>query len=339
MTTAAFPEPIFRGSRLLVTGGAGFIGSHLVDALLERGARVRVLDNLTTGRIDNLERRLSQIEFIEGDIRDKETCSRGCRDVALVFHLAAVGSVPRSMEDPATTIEINVGGTANVLAAAREAGVRRIVFASSSSVYGDSDRLPKREGEEGRPLSPYALSKVMDEQLAAVFSRCFGLETIGLRYFNVHGPRQDPDGPYAAVIPRFFAACIAGQAPVIYGDGEQTRDFTFVSDAVAANLLAAGAPLNSSACALNVGGGEATTINQLAAMIRELVGGHLPPSHSAARPGDVTHSAADLTLSRTRIGYSPEVELSAGLARSHQYYLDRMKEQGWTRGTSRECNV
>ena len=196
----------------LVTGGAGFIGSHLVDALLAAGGAVRVLDDLSSGRRENLVQAAGAIEFVEGDIRDLAAVRRACDGVNRVFHLAAVGSVPRSMKDPAHTLSVNVGGTANVFAAARDAGVRRVVYSSSSSVYGDSETLPKREGEEGRPLSPYALSKRVNEELADVFARCYGMELVGLRYFNVFGPRQDPEGPYAAVVPRFFKACLRGEA-------------------------------------------------------------------------------------------------------------------------------
>ncbi|MFP5287555.1 MAG: NAD-dependent epimerase/dehydratase family protein, partial [Thermoanaerobaculia bacterium] len=238
--------PDLQGVSVLVTGGAGFIGSHLVDALVARGARVRVLDDLSTGRRENLQ----DAELIEGDIRNPEICRAACEGVEYVFHQAALGSVPRSLIDPGASIAVNVTGTANVFAAAREA--RRVIYASSSSVYGDGETVVKREGEEGRPLSPYAASKAMGEELAEVFGRCYGQELIGLRYFNVYGPRQSPDGPYAAVVPRLFQACREGEAPVIHGDGEQSRDFTWVGDAVLANLLAAGAPPEACGRAYNV---------------------------------------------------------------------------------------
>jgi nucleoside-diphosphate-sugar epimerase len=310
--------PDLRGQLALVTGAAGFIGSHLVDALLERGARVRTLDNLVTGKRDNLAHCLDRIEFVQGDIRDKEACRRVCRDVAIVFHEAALGSVPRSMADPATTIEVNVAGTANVFAAAREAGVRRVIYASSSSVYGDSDRLPKREGEEGKPLSPYASSKLMNEELAAVFGRCYGTELIGLRYFNVYGPRQDPLGPYAAVVPRFFKAYLSGEAPVIFGDGEQSRDFTFVTDAVAANLLAAGAGREAGGRSYNIAGGCRTTVNELARLIRDALGGGPEPRYEPERPGDVKHSWAALELARTNLGFVPVFDLPTGIAQCRE---------------------
>ncbi|MGD2114178.1 MAG: NAD-dependent epimerase/dehydratase family protein [Acidobacteriota bacterium] len=303
-------------SPALVTGGAGFIGSHLVDALLERGARVRVLDDFSTGRRKNLAGVLERIELIEGDLRDPEVCRRAAEGVDTVFHQAALGSVPRSMKDPATTVAVNVAGTANLFAAARDAAVRRIVYASSSSVYGDSTALPKREGEEGRPLSPYALSKAMNEELAAVFADCFRMELVGLRYFNVFGPRQNPAGPYAAVIPRFFAACRAGEAPAIHGDGEQSRDFTYVDDAVRANLFAAAAPATACGRAYNVAGGRRATINRIAATVRALVGDCPEPVHGPPRPGDVRHSAADLTAAREALGYVPEVSLGEGLERT-----------------------
>ncbi|MGV8040820.1 MAG: SDR family oxidoreductase [Thermoanaerobaculaceae bacterium] len=339
------------GAPVLVTGGSGFIGSHLVDGLIERGARVVVLDNLATGRLGNLRNLLGEaatasagssapmprvvagerVTLLVGDIRDAATCRAACGletvdgvqlpRPAVVFHQAALGSVPRSMKDPATSLAVNVSGTANVFAAARDAGVERVVYASSSSVYGDSTRLPKREGEEGRPLSPYAVSKVMDEELAEIFGRCFGMQIVGLRYFNVFGPRQDPNGPYAAVIPRFFAAATRSQAPVIYGDGEQSRDFTFVGNVVEANLLAAGAPAQACGRAYNVAAGARTSVNELAARVAEACGGAPAPVHEPPRPGDVRDSLADLTLVRQALGYEPRVDLAEGLRRTAAEYL------------------
>ena len=335
----------------LVTGGAGFIGSHLVDALVEAGARVVVLDNLATGRLDNLRHLLGEVAtarteagvsqpqviagervtVLVGDIRAATTCRAACGlepiagielpRPAVVYHQAALGSVPRSMEDPATSLAVNVSGTANVFAAARDAGVGRVVFASSSSVYGDSLRLPKREGEEGRPLSPYALSKTMAEELADIFTRCFGMQIVGLRYFNVFGPRQDPAGPYAAVIPRFFAAATRGRAPVIYGDGGQSRDFTFVENVVEANLLAAGAPRAACGRSYNVAAGVRTSVNELAARIAAVCGGAPTPVYAPPRPGDVRDSLADLTRVREALGYAPRVGLDEGLRRTAGEYL------------------
>lgn len=304
---------------VLVTGGAGFIGGHLVEALLAQGARVRVLDDLSTGSLDNLAPVLDRIDFVRGDLRDAETCRSACAEMRFVFHQGALGSVPRSMKDPATTFAVNAGGTANLFTAARDAQVARVVWASSSSVYGDSDRLPKREGEEGRPLSPYALSKVMGEELMEVFGRCFGMEIIGLRYFNVYGPRQTPEGPYAAVIPRFFAALLAGEAPQIHGDGEQSRDFTYVRDAVEANLRAATAPAEACGRAYNVAPGTRTTVNELAAEIRRLVGGP-EPVHGPPRPGDVRHSLADATAARERLGFEARTTLAKGLSAARSWY-------------------
>jgi UDP-N-acetylglucosamine 4-epimerase len=314
------PIPDLHGQRVLVTGAAGFIGSHLVDALVARGAVVRALDNLANGRRGNVAHHFGEIEFLEGDIQNFETCRRACQGVTFVFHEAALGSVPRSLAEPAMTLAVNVTGTANVFSAARDESVRRVIFASSSSVYGDSEALPKREGEEGRPLSPYALSKRMNEEVADLFSRCFRMELIGLRYFNVYGPRQDPEGPYAAVIPRFFKASFAGEAPVIYGDGEQSRDFTFISDAVNANLLAAGAAAGSCGKAYNVGGGRRTTINDLARSVRDAVGRAPEPRYEPTRPGDVRHSIADGALSKRGLGYEPAVGLSEGLERTSRTY-------------------
>ncbi len=304
----------FDGQTTLVTGGAGFIGSHLVDALVARGATVRVLDNLATGLRENLEGTAKEIELIEGDIRDLATCQRAAAGVDVVFHQAALGSVPRSLDDPSTSVAVNVAGTTNMLHAARDGGARRFVYASSSSVFGDSTTLPKREGEEGEVLSPYALSKRMDEELAALFGRCFGLQTVGLRYFNIYGPRQRPDGPYAAVIPRFFAACQAGEPPTIHGDGEQSRDFTFVGDAVMANLLAATADADATGRAYNIGAAGQTTVRTLAQMIIEAVGVDVKPSFVEPRAGDVRHSNADTSRAAAALGYRATTPLVDGLA-------------------------
>lgn len=317
------PIPELAGASVLVTGGAGFIGSHLVRRLVELGARVRVLDDLSSGSRENLAELGASIELLVGDLRDSEACRRACAGVRFVFHQAARGSVPRSLADPATTIDINVTGTARLFAAARDAGVERVVYASSSSVYGDSDRMPRKEGREGRPLSPYALSKWMNEELAETFGRCFGLELVGLRYFNIFGPRQNPDGPYAAVVPRFFAAYLAGRAPVIYGDGLQSRDFTFVGDAVRANLLAAGAPREAMGRAYNVGAGGTTSVLELARIIRELCGGGPDPLHEAPRAGDVLLSLADLDDARAALGYSSSIDMADGLAETAPWYRSR----------------
>lgn len=321
------PQPPLAGTPVLVTGGAGFIGSHLVEALVREGALVRVLDDLATGSLENLAPVSEAIDFVEGDIRDLATCRQACQGVHLVFHQAALGSVPRSLADPATTFAVNVAGTANVFSAARDAGCERLVYASSSSVYGDSERLPKREGEEGEPLSPYALSKAMNEQTARVFSRCFRLESVGLRYFNVYGPRQDPEGPYAAVIPRMFRACVAGEPVTIHGDGEQSRDFTFVADAVAANLLAAGASPAATGRAYNVAAGRRTTVNRLAELIGELAGSGADPVHGPPRPGDVRHSQADPETARRELGLSCRVDLEAGLSVTAEHYLGQSARQ------------
>ncbi len=308
------------GALVLVTGGAGFIGSHLVDTLVLRGARVRVLDDLSNGHLSNLSDAGADVEFVEGDIRDLEVCRRACEGASLVFHEAARGSVPRSMKDPAGTLSVNALGTVNVFTAARDAGVRRVVYASSSSVYGDSSALPKREGEEGRVLSPYALSKRMNEETAEAWVRYFGMQIVGLRYFNVFGPRQDPAGPYAAVIPRFFSACLRGEAPVIYGDGLQSRDFTFVGDAVAANLAAAAAPDSVSGKAYNVAGGAAITVRDLAEAVRKAAGRGVDPVFEPERPGDVRHSLADLSRSRAELGFEPVFSVEDGLRRAAEWY-------------------
>ncbi len=303
-----------------MTGGAGFIGSHLVDRLLGLGAHVTVLDNLATGRSENLDHCIDRIEWIEGDIRDLDICQKALSDRRYVFHQAALGSVPRSVSDPSTSLAVNAQGTANILTAARDRGVERVVYASSSSVYGDSEALPKQEGQDGRALSPYALSKKIGEELSDVYFRCYGLESVGLRYFNIYGPRQDPEGAYAAVIPRFFKAFLSNRSPTIYGDGEQSRDFTHVSDAVTANLLALTCPHESCGRAYNVAAGARTTVNMLADSISTLVGSDLQPSHQDPRAGDVRHSLAELSQVNAAFGYEPTKTLEQGLATCLDYY-------------------
>jgi UDP-N-acetylglucosamine/UDP-N-acetylgalactosamine 4-epimerase len=267
----------------LVTGGAGFIGSHIVDELLSRGERVRVLDNFATGKKENLAHCLDHIEMIEGDIRDLDTCRRACDGIEFVLHQAALGSVPRSIEDPLTTHEVNITGTVKMLLAARDAGAKRFVYAASSSTYGDHPGLPKVEDRIGNPLSPYAVTKYADELYAQVFGRCYGVETLGLRYFNVFGPRQDPYSQYAAVIPLFVSALMRGKAPTINGDGEQTRDFTYVANAVRANLLACTAPAEAVGEVFNVACGERTSLLQVYAELQRLLGTEIRPVHGPPR--------------------------------------------------------
>ncbi len=308
----------------LVTGGAGFIGSHLVDALLEAGAGVRVLDNFATGKRENLEPCWDRIELIEDDIRDLAACRKACAGVDFVLHQAALGSVPRSVDDPLTSHEVNVTGTLKMLLAARDAQVKRFVYAASSSTYGDHPGLPKVEERIGAPLSPYAVTKYADELYAAVFGRCYGLETVGLRYFNVFGPHQDPHSQYAAVIPLFVSALLKGRAPTIHGDGEQTRDFTFVANAVAANLKAAIAPPAAVGEVFNIACGERTSLNRLYRRLQELLGTAIPPIHGPDRPGDVRDSLADIGKAGRLLGYSGEVKLDAGLERSIAWYRENL---------------
>lgn len=302
-----------QGRKVLVTGGAGFIGSHLVDRLVQEGAQVRVLDNLATGNIGNLRQSLSRIEFREGDIRNAETCAQVCDGVDLVSHQAALGSVPRSMKDPGTTVAVNVSGTANIFQAARDAGISKVVYASSSSVYGDHPALPKIEGREGDPLSPYALSKVMVEQLAQTYSRCFNMNFVGLRYFNIYGPRQSSQGPYAAVIPRFLQALVDGEAPIIYGDGLQSRDFTFVDDAVEANLQAL--RYGGSTDVFNIAGGLQTSIIQILTFLQAHLKVSNPPQFMEKREGDVLHSLAYVDHAGEQLGFLAEVSMEIGLVK------------------------
>ncbi len=317
----------------LVTGGAGFIGSNLVERLLSLGQKVVVLDNLATGHQRNLDQVLAavgedgraRLQFITGDIRELDTCRRACEGVDRVLHQAALGSVPRSLKDPLTSHAVNVDGTLNMLLAARDAGVRRFVYASSSSVYGDHPGLPKVEDRIGKPLSPYAVTKRVDELYAQNFADAYGLETIGLRYFNVFGRRQDPNGPYAAVIPRWISALLAAQPTVIFGDGETSRDFCYVDNVVQANLLAACAPPKSEAVGgiFNIAYGARTTLTELHGLLRERlpVKDAAPPDYQPFRPGDVRHSLAETAKAQTLLGYAPTHSVAQGLDETMEWYV------------------
>lgn len=309
--------------RVLVTGGGGFIGSNLVEALLARGDEVLVLDNFATGRRENLARAPEwaaagggRYRLLEGDIRDEATVKRAIAGREVVLHQAAIPSVARSVEDPMTSHTVNVDGTLTLLLAARDAGVRRFVMASSSSLYGESETLPKVETMAPDPISPYGLDKLAGETYCRLFTRLYGLPTVSLRYFNVFGPRQNPRSEYAAVVPRFIEAALKGEQPTIYGDGQQTRDFTFVENVVAANLLSAEAAEEACGQAYNVACGERISLLDLAAAINRLTGSQVGPRHAPPRAGDIRHSLADISKAERALGYRPAVDLEAGLART-----------------------
>lgn len=299
----------------LVTGGAGFIGSHLVRSLLDQGKGVRVLDNFATGHRHNLASIKTDLEVIEGDLRDADVCLRACRGIDTIFHLGALGSVPRSIDDPLTSNAVNVVGTLNILMAARDAGVKRVVFSSSSSVYGDTPTLPKHEGMRLSPRSPYAVTKLAGEEYCRAFYLTYGLEVVALRYFNVFGPRQDPNSAYAAAIPRFLKAISSGERPLIFGDGQQSRDFTYVANVVEANLLAAQAQA-APGHVINVACGQQLTIEQVVFGIATLLGVSCEPEYRPVRAGDVQHSRADISLAESLTGYKPLVLFDEGLKRT-----------------------
>ncbi len=324
--------------RWLVTGGAGFIGSHLVESLLALGQHVCVLDNFATGsraNLDDVRARVgagaARLTVQEGDVADPAACASACHGVELVLHQAALGSVPRSLADPRATHRANVDGFVEMALAAKAAGVARFVYASSSSVYGDHPELPKAEARIGRPLSPYAASKLIDEVYAQAYQASFGLETVGLRYFNVFGPRQDPSGPYAAVIPRWVAALLAGEPCVINGDGETSRDFCSVHNAVQANLLAALAPSSATGAVYNVAFGARTTLVELFGLLKDGLAKERPevagvqPVFGPFRPGDVRHSLADITGARNALGYAPSHDVRAGLDHALPWYVARAR--------------
>ena len=307
--------------KVVVTGGAGFIGSHLIERLVEQGYQVIALDDLSTGKMENIRELLRNdiVEFIRGSVTDLELLKGLFKGASYVFHLAALPSVPRSLENPLDCHQVNVTGTLNVLLAARGNGVRKVVYASSSSVYGDTPTLPKEEGMFPHPLSPYAAAKLAGEYYCQVFNEAYKLPTVCLRYFNVYGPRQDANSQYAAVIPRFIKKVYEGTSTIIFGDGEQTRDFTFVKDAVEATFLAAESNARG---VFNVAGGQSITINKLAELIIKLVGNKVEPIHQEPRPGDVRHSLADISRARA-FGYEPKCSLEAGLGEMIRRSNDR----------------
>jgi UDP-N-acetylglucosamine 4-epimerase len=323
-----------KNSRVLVTGGAGFIGSALIETLLAHDNEVVCLDNLATGKRENMSgfNGNTNFRFIEGDIRSLADCAKATDGIEYVFHEAALGSVPRSVKDPITSNEVNVSGFLNIIVAARDAGVKRFVYASSSSVYGDHPALPKFEENTGNPLSPYAVTKKLNELYAKVFGELYGMETLGLRYFNVFGRRQDPDGQYAAVIPRFVKSLIQHQSPVIFGDGSQTRDFTYIENVVQANLRAAVAT-NTEAynTAYNVAFGDRVTLNELYTLLRDGLAKFDPaiagidPVYTDPRQGDIPHSLASIAKSSRLLGYDPQFNLRQGLEHSIKWYWEHLK--------------
>jgi UDP-glucose 4-epimerase len=308
--------------KVLVTGGAGFIGSNLVDELLARGVAVRVLDNFSTGLRHNLAAIEGDVELVEGDLRSYERVHHAVRGCEVVFHEGALPSVPRSVQDPLTTSEINVGGTLNVLLNARDEGVRRVVFASSSSIYGDAPGFPRTETAAPQPVAPYAVSKLAAEQYCRVFATVYGLETVSLRLFNVFGRHQDPASQYSAVIPRFIAAMQAGRAPTIYGSGEQLRDFTHIDNVVAANLLAMDAP-DVAGGVFNIGCGTPNSLNTLVEVLNRLLGTVIQATHTTPRPGDVERSWADISLAERHLGYTPRVDFEHGVRLTLESFEER----------------
>jgi UDP-N-acetylglucosamine/UDP-N-acetyl-alpha-D-glucosaminouronate 4-epimerase len=312
--------------KLLVTGGAGFIGSHLVRGLLARGDSVRVFDDFSSGKRENLVDIQQDVEVIEGDVRDAARARAACEGIEGILHEAAIGSVPLSIEDPRKTHDVNLNGTIHLLIAARDLGIQRFVFASSSSVYGDRPEPVKREDLPLAPCSPYAVSKLAAEAYTLVFSHVYGVQAVALRYFNVYGPRQDPSSMYAAVVPRFVTSLLQGEPPTIFGDGGQTRDFTYVEDVVRANLLALECPPESCGKAYNIACGQATSINELFRSLREEVGGKaekLKPQHAPVQKGDVRDSLASIDAARDGLGFVPTVGIDEGLRLTVEWYRSR----------------
>jgi len=328
--------------RIFVTGGAGFIGSNIVEGLLanKNVEHVRVLDNLATGSTSNIDEFYAspKFEFIQADIRDYSACLQACDGIDLITHQAALGSVPRSINDPLTTNEVNITGTLNVFTAAKEKKVKRIIYAASSSTYGDHPALPKVEDKIGRPLSPYAVTKYVNELYADVFARTYKMEFIGLRYFNVFGPKQNPNGPYAAVIPLFIDSLLNGQSPVINGDGKNSRDFTFVANVVQANLLSLFTENKKAVNQVyNTGFGQQTSLLQLVQYLKKIIGSGIEPMHIPERVGDVKHSLADISKAKSLLGYDPVVSVEEGLRQTCEWYKlknEHQKIQGINQGSS-----
>jgi UDP-glucose 4-epimerase len=308
-------------SKVLVTGGAGFIGSNLTEALLKQGHRVRVLDDFSTGKRENLlyDETYPSLEMVEGDIRDLAVCQKAMKGIEHVFHQAALPSVQRSVEDPLGSNAVNAGGTLNILFAAREETVKRVIYASSSSIYGDTPTLPKLEEMPANPLSPYALQKYIGEQYCRLFYQLYGLETVSLRYFNIFGPKQDPASVYSSVIPRFIDALLKGHPPLIFGDGEQSRDFTYIDNVVRANLLAMSAE-HLQGEAINIACGKRVSLNQLLNILKEIVGSKVSPVHEEPRKGDVKHSLADINKGKRLLNYDPQVGIEMGLKKTVEFF-------------------
>lgn len=313
-------------AKYLVTGGAGFIGSNLVRYVLKKGGQVVVLDNLATGKKENLAEVMGDINYIEGDIRDYDTCVKAMKGCNAVFHLAALGSVPRSVKEPLTSHEVNVNGTVNILEAARALGVKRISFSASSSAYGDQKVSPKVETMAPAPISPYAANKLACEGYMQAYAAAYGMETVSLRYFNVFGPRQDPNGAYAAVIPAFVSHILHNEAPTVYGDGEQTRDFCYIENVCLANWLAVtvdGKLCNGSP--INIACNQSTSLNQILGKLKQLLGSDIKAKYTETRAGDVKHSLADISKAREVLGYTPQVLFEKGLEIAIDWYKENLK--------------
>jgi nucleoside-diphosphate-sugar epimerase len=308
-------------NKYLVTGGAGFIGSHIAGELVRKGHAVRIIDNFSTGKRENISSFLDEIELVEADIREFKACRKVVEGMDFVLHQAALTSVPFSIEDPLLTNEVNITGTLNLLLASRNANVQRLIFASSAAVYGDDSRLPKTENMEGLPISPYALSKRVGEMYCRLFSQLYGLSTVCLRYFNIFGPRQDPFSQYASVIPNFIGKMLKEEKPSVFGDGEQSRDFLYVSNVVEANILASRIS-EVSGEVFNIAGGEKTTVNSLVKELNEVLGKQIKPAYEDPRSGDIKHSYADISKARKMLKYEPTVSFSEGLRETVRWYRE-----------------